>query len=91
MKKEFKRHNIYLIKVYGRNEALLKLGCSSNIKKTLECYKSNNPFLETINTLYKENGEQLISDVNKTFDSTTDGWIKEEHLHNILQILLPYC
>lgn len=62
-----KLETIYILKTYGKNDCLYKIGYTSNIKRRLEDYKSVNPFIETIDVFYIENAKSFEQDFHTKY------------------------
>lgn len=85
---EHKNSNLYLIKSYGKENSLIKLGYSNNMEKRLIAYYHHNPLFELIDTCYLEKGLDWESDFHKSHKSALmNEWYGEEYKDIILDSL----
>lgn len=92
IKKIPSKHNIYLLKSYGDNKEILKLGFSSSIRARLRHYLEYNPLIEIIGTWFIKDGltwEQSFHKNNKSIIGREwyDISIKEDILKRLKQEL----
>jgi hypothetical protein len=77
-------HNLYIIRVYGKEGSLIKLGYSSNIIQRLYSYYNHNPLIQVIGTYYREDAEQFESKLHKVIKAKMlHEWYDESELTNI--------
>ena len=80
--------NIYMLRVYGKNESLIKVGYSSKIENRIEMYKAHNPLCEVVKTFYIEEGEIFEKKFHSLYPSELKNeWYKEELLDEILDFI----
>ena len=84
-----KDNNIYIIKIYGRNNiSYIKIGYSSNIIKRLTTYYYHNPLIEIIDCCFLEDGKSWELEFHKNNKSSLlNEWYDSDYLENILTLL----
>lgn len=82
------KHNIYIIKCYGSNMNLVKVGYSNNIKSRLITYYYHNPLLEIVFTTHIENAIEFEKEFHRTNTSyIMNEWYEEDKLLEIMDTL----
>ena len=77
---------IYLIRIYGKDKTLVKLGYTSDIKARLAQYLYANPLYEVIQTYVVENALQFEQDFhNKYLASFGNEWYEEDLLPTMIK------
>ena len=77
---------LYLIKLKGKTNTLLKIGYTKNIDKRLKTYKTHNPLIELVDV--KEGGiidESFLHNKLKEylFDDSKEWFIEDNEIYNI--------
>ena len=84
-------HNIYIIRSYGRNESIIKVGYSANIEKRLSAYKEHNPYVEIVSTFYIDDGLTFEKTLHQKFKSVYKyEWYNEDQLNDIIDYINNY-
>lgn len=82
------KHNLYIVRVYGKESSLIKMGYSSTITTRLYNYYTHNPMVELVGTYYREDAESFEREFHKTYQSAMlNEWYSEGLLPTILNHL----
>lgn len=77
---------IYLIRIYGKDKSLVKLGYTSDIKSRLRQYLSANPLHEVIRIYTVENAFQFEQDFHSKYPASFGNeWYEEELLPTMIK------
>ena len=88
-----KEETIYILKTYGDNEHLYKIGFTANFTNRLKCYKETNPLIKTIATYNTENAyqfEQYFHSKYRTLRKYKKEWYGEEIVTILHQEICTY-
>ena len=80
--------NIYILRAFGRNGSVIKVGFSTSMEKRLKAYYGANPLVEVILTTYKENGSACEKALHSNFKSVImNEWYNEDLLLDIIRFI----
>ena len=78
-------HNLYIIRLYGKDITLLKFGYSENIIKRLMSYIRHNPLMEIVYTTYRVDAKDFEHYFHTNNESYCGNeWYEERYLDKIL-------
>lgn len=81
-------HNLYIIRCYGRDGSMIKLGYTSNMKVRWKSYRLSNPLTEVIDTFYRPDAKQFERWFHMSHDSINmNEWYDESMLNVILEAI----
>lgn len=80
--------NIYILRTFGRNGSIIKVGFSTSMEKRLKAYYGANPLVEVILTTYKENGLACEKALHSNFKSAImNEWYNEDLLLDLIRFI----
>jgi rubrerythrin len=80
-------HNLYIVRVYGKEGSLIKVGYSSKIQERINSYYTSNPLMELVGTYYREDALEFENKLHKILDSAV---MKEWYSEDKLDVVLSY-
>lgn len=84
-----KDYNIYILKVYGKNSCIIKLGYSSKIQERLKAYRCHYPLFDIISIWKLENAEEWEINFHKANKSILmNEWYPENMIDKITEELI---
>ena len=88
MKNINENHNLYIIRTFGMQGSLIKIGYSSNITKRLLQYYHHNPLVELVGTYYKEDAKEFEKHLHSVLKAyRLREWYTEDKLEAIIKYI----
>lgn len=80
-------HNLYVIRSYGKDGSLIKIGKSKDIKARMNVYLTMNPLIELVDTFYREDANTFENIIHKVLDPI---FLREWYDESKLPLIIDY-
>lgn len=77
---------LYLIKLAGKDQILLKIGYTKDLEQRIKTYKTHNPLIELIDTQSGEIKDETILHnqlLNYSFEGSNEWFVENEEIYNV--------
>nr|WP_320020898.1 GIY-YIG nuclease family protein [uncultured Draconibacterium sp.] len=82
------KHNLFIIRSYGRDTSIIKIGYTDNLHNKLRTFLYNNPFLEVLFTCFKPDAKKIEKAFHKSHKSTFGSTWYDEILYSEMLVFI---